>query len=101
MQEAEAVMRRIKGIHIEIDQINLALRLSLGCACKDIPEPGIKTVLQKAEKICINKSFWLARVTAMRLSAPRLSPLHEKSAETEDHSRRLESYCHAMARAGI
>lgn len=94
--DAEAIIHQIKNTHIEIEEISLSLSLSLGCACRDNPESSIQDALQQAEKnmyqqkLLDGKSYRSAVISAL------LATLHEKSDETEEHSKRLEVYCHGI-----
>lgn len=98
LEAAETVIQRIKDTHIEIEESSLSLSLSLGCACKDRPEISIQTALQQAEenmyqqKLLDGKSYRNAVISTL------LATLYEKSNETEEHCKRLESYCHAIGR---
>lgn len=98
LQEVEEAIQRIKSTHIAVDGSGLLLSLSLGCAVKDIMEDSIWNVMRQAEehmyhqKLLDGKSYRNAIINTL------LATLYEKSNETEEHSKRMEDYCHSIGR---
>lgn len=98
LKEAEAVIHRIKEAHIEIEESSLSLSISLGCASKDSPEISIQSVLQQAEENMYQQKLLDGKSYRNAIISTLLATLYEKSQETEEHSKRLEKYCHAIGR---
>ncbi len=98
LRAAEILVKRLKDTHIEIEDSRLPFSLSLGCACKNSVKTGIQMAMQQAEenmyqqKLLDGKSFRNAIISTL------LATLYEKSNETQEHSKRLERYCHAIGR---
>ncbi len=96
---AEAIISDIKNNHIKIENSGLSLSLSLGCACKDTAESSsIKSAMQQAEEHMYNQKLLDNKSYRNSLVSTLLATLYEKSNETEEHSKRLEEYCHAIGR---
>lgn len=98
LEEAETVIRRIRNIQVEIQGSSLALSLSLGCACKDSADTEVETALQRAEEYMYQQKLLDGKSYRNAIVSTLLATLYEKSNETEEHSKRLEKYCHAMGR---
>lgn len=98
LEEAEAVIQRIKESHIEIEGSNLSLSLSLGCASKDAVENTIQTATQQAEENMYQQKLLDGKSYRNAIISTLLATLYEKSNETEAHSKRIETYCHAIGR---
>ena len=97
-EDAESVIREIKGDNTAMDKSGLRVSLSLGCAVKETMERNIRAVLREAEgnmyqqKLLDGKSYRNAIINTL------LATLYEKSTETEGHSKRMEAYCHFIGR---
>ena len=96
LEAAEALIQKIKGTHIEIEGSSLYLSLSLGCACKDGPRVSIQTALQHAEENMYRQKLLDGKSYRNAIISTLLATLYEKSNETQAHSKRLETYCHAI-----
>lgn len=94
---AEAVIQRIKDAHIAIEG-NLSLSLSLGCAKKDTAESSIQAAIQQAEEYMYQQKLLDGKSYRSAIISTLLATLYEKSNETEEHSKRLETYCHEIGR---
>jgi diguanylate cyclase (GGDEF)-like protein/PAS domain S-box-containing protein len=98
LKVAEAVIQRIKNTHIAIEGSNLSLSLSLGCASKDTMESNIQTVIQEAEEYMYHQKLLEGKSYRNAIINTLLATLYEKSNETEEHSKRIEKYCHSIGR---
>lgn len=98
LKDAEAVIHRIRDARIEMEKSGLSLSLSLGCACKESVEGDIQGALQQAEENMYQQKLLEGKSYRSAVISTLLATLHEKSDETEAHSKRLEEYCHAMGR---
>lgn len=98
LEEAEAVIRRIRDARVSIEGSGLSLSLSLGCACKDGPGIGLQAALQRAEENMYQQKLLEGKSYRSAIISTLLATLYEKSSETEEHSKRLERYCHAIGR---
>ena len=98
LKEAEAVIGEIKNHHVVFEAGNLSLSLSLGCACKDTEEKSIQTAMQQAEEYMYHQKLLEGKSYRSAIINTLLATLYEKSNETEEHSKRLEKYCHAVGR---
>lgn len=96
LEDAETVIHRIKNTRIELEENSLPISLSLGCACRDNPESGIRAALQQAEKNMYQQKLLDGKSYRSAVISTLLVTLREKSDETEEHSKRLETYCHAI-----
>lgn len=95
---AEEVISKIKNTHVEIEGINLSLSLSLGCACKDTGRISIHAAMQQAEEYMYHQNLLEGKSYRNAIISTLLATLYEKSNETEEHSKRMEEYCHAIGR---
>lgn len=95
---AEDVIQKIKNTYVEIGGSNLYVSLSLGCACKNKIEVSIRTVLQKAEENMYKHKLLEKKSCRNAIISTLLATLYEKSNETEEHSKRIEKYCHSIGR---
>ena len=96
LEEAEAVIQRMKEAHIAVEEGSLALSLSLGCACKERAEDSVRAAVQQAEKNMYQQKLLDGKSYRNAIISTLLATLYEKSNETEEHSKRLEAYCHAI-----
>lgn len=98
LEAAESVIQRIKAAHIGIEGSSLSLSLSLGCACKDTARMDMQAALQRAEEYMYQQKLLDGKSYRNAIISTLLATLYEKSNETEAHSKRLETYCHAIGR---
>ncbi len=98
LESAEAVIQRIKDVHIEIEGSSLSLSLSLGCACKNRLDITIQTAMQQAEEYMYQQKLLDGKSYRNAIISTLLATLYEKSNETEEHSKRIEAHCHAIGR---
>ena len=99
LESAEAVIGKMKDTPIEIEGSRLSLSISLGCACKDSAQADIQQALQRAEENMYQQKLLDGKSYRNAIISTLLATLYEKSNETQAHSKRLETYCHAMGRA--
>lgn len=98
IESAEEVIHKIKDVHISIEGGSLSLSLSLGCACKWTEENSIRQAIQQAEKYMYQQKLLDGKSYRNAIISTLLATLYEKSNETEEHSKRIETYCHAIGR---
>ena len=98
LEDAEKVVQKIKDTHVAIEGSNLSLSLSLGCACMNTTESSIHSALQQAEKYMYQQKLLDGKSYRNAIISTLLATLYEKSNETEEHSKRIETYCHAIGR---
>ena len=98
LNTAETVIQKLKDIQIPINESSLSLSLSLGCASKDRMESNIQDVLQYAEKYMYHQKLLDGKSHRNAIISTLLATLYEKSNETEEHSKRIEKYCHSIGR---
>lgn len=97
-QEAEAIIEGIKSRYTKANDSGLQISVSLGCAVKEREESNIRAVMREAEenmyhqKLLDGKSYRNAIINTL------LATLYEKSIETQEHSKRMEFYCHAIGK---
>ncbi len=98
LRQAEAIIQTIQNADMPVQESGLGLSLSLGCAVKETINYNIQDALKEAEehmyhqKLLDGKSYRNAIINTL------LATLYEKSNETQEHSKRLEEYCHAIGR---
>ncbi len=98
LEAAEAIAKKIKEAHIVIESGNLPLSLSIGCACKSGTQGSIQTAMQQAEEYMYHQKLLDGKSYRNAIISTLLATLYEKSNETEEHSKRMEKYCHDIAR---
>jgi len=98
LETAEAMAKKIKDTHIVIEGGSLSLSLSIGCACKDAPGKSIQTTMQQAEEYMYHQKLLDGKSYRNAIISTLLATLYEKSNETEEHSKRIEKYCHDIGR---
>ncbi len=98
LKEAEAVVKKIKDARIVIENGNLLLSLSLGCACKTGAQGSLETAMQRAEEYMHHQKLLDGKSYRNAIISTLLATLYEKSNETEEHSKRLEKHCHDIGR---
>ena len=98
LESAEAAIGRMKDAHITIEGSSLSLSLSLGCACKDGPKTSIQAAMQQAEENMYQQKLLDGKSYRNAITSTLLATLYEKSNETQAHSKRIETYCHAIGR---
>ncbi|MGC4018541.1 MAG: diguanylate cyclase [Muricomes sp.] len=98
LEDAEAVIQCIRYSPIDIEGNTLSHSLSLGCACKDTLETDIHAAMQQAEENMYQQKLLDGKSYRNAIISTLLATLYEKSNETEAHSKRIETYCHAIGR---
>lgn len=98
LSTAEEIIRKIQSDTISVDQANLHMSISFGCAAKEKTDQTIHSILRQAEehmyhqKLLDGKSYRGAIIDAL------LAILYEKSDETEDHSKRMQENCSCIGK---
>ncbi len=95
---AEEIIQKIKSDRIAIDGSDLHLSLSLGCAIKATMEKSVETSLREAEEYMYHQKLLDGKSYRNAIINTLLVTLYEKSMETEEHSKRMETYCHSIGR---
>ena len=95
---AEEFIQNLKSAHIGINGSNLRLSLSLGCATKDSEDQSLPDGLREAEESMYHQKLLDGKSYRNAILNTLLATLYEKSNVTEEHSKRLERYCHSIGR---
>lgn len=98
LDTAEEILNRIKNTHISISESGLNLSISLGCSSKETMERSIQTVIREAEEYMYHQKLLDGKSYRNAIINTLLATLYEKSNETEEHSKRMERYCHSVGR---
>lgn len=98
LDQAEEITQQIKNTPIFIKDKGLQGNLSLGYAVKDSLEATIADTLREAEEYMYRYKLLNGKSYRNAIMNTLLAILYENSNETEEHSRRLEEYCHVMGR---
>lgn len=98
LKTAEDAIHHIKNAHICFDESGLCLSLSLGCACKDSMDRSIEAIMRQAEEYMYHQKLLDGKSYRNSIIHTLLAMLYEKSNETEEHSKRMESHCHCIGR---
>lgn len=99
LEAAELLAQEMKNARVSIESSSLILSLSLGCACTaDTADGSITVAMQQAEKNMYQQKLLNGKSYRNAIISTLLATLYEKSNETEEHSKRLETYCHAIGR---
>lgn len=96
LSAAEELIQDIKNDRVSVDKYGLHLSISLGCAVKQQPEPGMEDILREAEEYMYHQKLLDGKSYRNAIINTLLATLYEKSMETEEHSKRLEANCHAI-----
>ncbi len=96
LEAAEELAWEMKNARVSIESSNLVFSLSLGCACTDTADGSITAAMQQAEKNMYQQKLLNGKSYRNAIISTLLATLYEKSNETEEHSKRLETYCHAI-----
>jgi diguanylate cyclase (GGDEF)-like protein/PAS domain S-box-containing protein len=98
LDAAETFIRRIKDTQISLVGSGLPLSLSLGCARKKSRQENIESILRQAEEYMYHQKLLDGKSYRNAIINTLLATLYEKSNETQEHSTRIEQYCHAIGR---
>ncbi len=98
LQEAEAIIEDIKSRYTKADESGLQISISLGCAVKEREAGNIRTVMREAEKNMYHQKLLDGKSYRNAIINTLLATLYETSMETEEHSKRMEYYCHAIGK---
>ena len=93
---AERITRKIKTEEVAIEGSSLPLSLSLGCMTATNSNMTITGTMIQAEKYMYQQKLLNSKSYRNSIISSLLATLYEKSNETEEHSKRLEGYCHAI-----
>lgn len=96
LARAEAIIQNVKSDYIALDKRGLYLSLSLGCAAKGEEKDNIQTVMRQAEEYMYHQKLLDGKSYRNTIINTLLATLYEKSMETEEHSKRIEAYCHSI-----
>jgi diguanylate cyclase (GGDEF)-like protein len=98
LQTAEKIIQDMKNTEVRINDNKLELSLSLGCASKTLDKENVRTVLKEAEEHMYHQKLLDEKSCRNAIINTLLVTLYEQSNETEEHSKRIERYCHSMGR---
>lgn len=96
---AEEVVENIKKDYLNIDKTGLHMSISFGCAVKRSMAESIRDIIREAEECMYHQKLLDGKSNRNAIINTLLAMLYEKSNETEEHSKRIESYCHMIGRA--
>jgi HD-GYP domain-containing protein (c-di-GMP phosphodiesterase class II) len=74
------------------------MSLSLGCSAKKSQKDKIQNVFRMAEEYMYHQKLLDGKSYRNTIINTLLATLYEKSTETEEHAKRLKSFCHSMGR---
>lgn len=95
---AEEIIQRIKNDYINVDEGGLHMSISFGCAIKETLDESIQAVMREAEEYMYHQKLLDGKSYRNSIINTLLATLYEKSNETEEHSKRMEKYCHSIGR---
>ena len=98
LKDAEEIVRNIMDAHIPVNGSSLLLSMSLGCASKESTDTDIEAVMREAEESMYHQKLLNGKSYRNAITNTLLATLYEKSNETEEHSKRMEKYCHSIGR---
>ena len=96
VKQAEEIIQNIKNTDVPVKGSGLHLSLSLGCASRNTPMESIETVMREAEDYMYHQKLLEGKSYRNAIINTLLATLYEKSNETEEHSKRMEKYCHSI-----
>ncbi len=95
--QADALVQRLKANFQKHTVGPLQVSVSLGCAARKRPAQDMRDVIREAEELMYRQKLLESRTFRTTIINTLLSTLHEKSMETEAHSRRIAASCKAIA----
>lgn len=96
INRAEEIIRSIKDTDVPVKESGLHLSLSLGCSSRSTATESIETVMREAEDYMYHQKLLEGKSYRNAIINTLLATLYEKSNETEEHSKRMEKYCHSI-----
>ena len=93
---AEEVIQKIRHSCDNATDNRLRMSLSLGCAVKKTQKEKIQNVFRMAEEYMYHQKLLDGKSYRNTIINTLLATLYEKSTETEEHAKRLKSFCHKM-----
>jgi len=99
LDAAEEVVQNIKRDYINSDETGLHLSISFGCAVKMSAGESMQEVIRESEECMYHQKLLDGKSNRNAIINTLLAMLYEKSNETEEHSKRLDGYCHLIGRA--
>lgn len=98
LKTAEKYIQSMRASSVGVNGSGLRLNLSLGCAGKTEAAGDIRAALQEAEESMCHQKLLDGKSYRNAIINTLLVTLYENSNETEEHSKRLEAYCHFIGR---
>lgn len=95
---AEEIIQKIKNDYINVGKDGLRMSISFGGATKETLDESIHAVMREAEEYMYHQKLLDGKSYRNAIINTLLATLYEKSNETEEHSKRLEKYCHSIGR---
>ncbi|MPM15295.1 hypothetical protein SDC9_61663 [bioreactor metagenome] len=91
------ITQRMQHTFVEKSEGPLQISVSLGYAVKESEGKNVRDILNEAEKWMYHKKLLEGKSHRNAIVNTLLSTLYENNIGTEEHSKRLEVYCHIMA----
>ena len=98
-EKAQQIIRQLESRLKESNVETIQISVSLGCNVKTQDNQALQAVLQKAEELMYHQKLLDRQSYRNNIISTLLATLYEKSMETEEHVRRLKTYCCAIAEA--
>lgn len=98
LSTAEEIIHKFKNSYIDVEKSGLHMSISFGCAVKKRAQESIHVVMRKAEEYMYHQKLLDGKSYRNAIINTLLATLYEKSNETEEHSKRIEKYCHSIGR---
>jgi diguanylate cyclase (GGDEF)-like protein/PAS domain S-box-containing protein len=96
VEDAEAMIRRLKARLREQSKGITPLSVSFGCAEKTTPDQRIGEVIRKAEERMYHQKLLESKTYRNAIVSSLMASLYEKSLESKEHAERLGKYCRAI-----
>lgn len=94
--DADKMIQSIKKNLQEKSNKSIQISVSMGCSVKTMADEDINRILQQAEERMYHQKLLEGKNYRITIMNTLLATLYEKSAETEEHARRLSKYCHMI-----
>jgi PAS domain S-box/diguanylate cyclase (GGDEF) domain len=92
----KSIIKRMMKNFKQRSKETLQISVSLGYAVKQKKDEKLKDILKEAEKWMYHKKLLEGKSYRNTIINTLLATLYEKNIETEEHSKRMESYCLAI-----
>lgn len=96
LEQAEAMIHRLKERFQQESEGTMQLSVSLGCAEKINADQHLSDIISQAEEWMYHQKLLEGKSYRNSIINTLLATLYEKSMETEEHAERLMQYCRSM-----